>query len=98
MEVDQHGAERASKSQPRVWPASCRAEPSRRMAEDDDDFGQETDEEGGHRMDARAVGIRERQTGVCRQKLLRCGRSEKIPRREMFAGKRRLHIASGSGG
>ena len=68
MEGDQHGAERAGKSQPRVWSASARAEPSRRMTEDDDHFGQEADEEGRYWMDARTVGIRERETGVCRQK------------------------------
>ena len=31
-------------------------------------FRQEADEEGGYWMDARTVGIRERETGVCRQK------------------------------
>ena len=51
-----------------VWPASARAEPSRGVAEDNDHFRQEADEEGEYRMDARSVGIRERETGVCRQK------------------------------
>src|SRR6266404_2348899 len=67
-EDHQHGAERAGKSQPRVWPASARAEPSRSMAEDDDNFRQEADEKGRYWMDARTVGIRERETGACRQK------------------------------
>src|SRR5512138_3314588 len=97
MEDDQHGAERLGESQSRVWPASPRAEPSRRMAEDDDDFRQQADEEGGYRMDARTVGIRERETGVCRQKPLRPGRSEKVSRRAMFAGEWRHDVAPGSG-
>src|SRR5208283_24662 len=58
----------AGKSQPRVWPAFARAEPSRSMAEDDDNFRQEADEEGRYWMDTRTVAIRERETGVCRQK------------------------------
>src|SRR6516162_9124271 len=97
MEDDQHGAERAGKSQPRVWPASARAEPSRSMAEDDDNFRQDADEEGRYWMDARTVGIREWETGVCRQKPIRAGRREKSSRRAMFAGEWRLHVASGSG-
>ena len=68
MEAYQHGAERAGKSQPRVWPASARAEPSRSMAEDDDNCRQEAAEEGRYWMDARTVGIRERETRVRRQK------------------------------
>ncbi len=42
-------------------------EPSRSMAEDDDNFRQEADEKSRYWMDARTVGIRERETGVCRQ-------------------------------
>ena len=68
MEDHQHGAERAGKSQPRVWPASARAELSRSMAGDDDNLRQEAGEEGRYWMDSRTVGIRERETGVCRQK------------------------------
>src|SRR6266850_253836 len=55
MEDHQHGAERAGKSQPRVWPTCARAEPSRSLAEDDDNFRQEADEEGRYWMDARSV-------------------------------------------
>ena len=39
-------------------------EPSRSMAEDDDNFRQEADEEGRYWMDARTVSIREWETGV----------------------------------
>src|SRR5437868_11142801 len=97
MEDDQHGAERAGKSQPRVWPASARAETSRSMAEDDDHFRQEADEEGRYWMDARTVGICQREIVVCRQKPIRAGRSEKSSRRAMFAGEWLRHVASGSG-
>src|SRR5262249_561326 len=68
LAADQHGAEGLGKYQPRVRQASARTKPGRSMAEDDHNFRQEADEEGGYWMDARTVGIRERETGVCRQK------------------------------
>ena len=43
-------------------------EPCRSMAEDNDNFAHEADEESKYWMDARTVDIRERKTGVCRQK------------------------------
>src|SRR5262245_18111462 len=97
MEDDQHGAERLGESQSRVWPASARAEPGRRMAENDDNVRQKANEEGRYWMDARPVGIRERETGVCRQKPLRPGRSEKVSRRAMFAGEWRHYVPPGGG-
>src|SRR5215468_1046209 len=97
MENHQHGAERVSKSQPGVWPPSARAEPSRSMAQDDDNFRQKADEESKYWMDARTVGIRERETGVCRQEPIRGGRRKKIPRRAMLAGERHLYVAFGRG-
>src|SRR5215470_8592050 len=97
MEDDRRGAERTHKSQPRVWPAAEGAEPVRSMAENDDNIRPEAGEKDRDRVDARAVGVRERETGLCRQKHLGAGRSEKISRRTMFAGERRLHTASGSG-
>jgi hypothetical protein len=65
VEDHQHGAERAGKYQPRVGPASARAKPSRSMAKDNDNLRQETDEEGRYWMEARSVGIRKREAGVC---------------------------------
>src|SRR5215468_8473248 len=97
MENHQHGTERAGKSEPRVRPASTRAEPSRSMVENDNNFGQEADEEGRYWVDARTVGIRERETGVCRQEPIRGGRRKKIPRRAMLAGERHLYVAFGRG-
>ena len=70
LEDDQHGAEGPGKYQPRIRQAPARTKPSRSMAEDDHNFRQEADEEGGHWMDARTVGVRERETGVCRPELL----------------------------
>ena len=44
-------------------PVPC-SESGRSMAEDDDHFRQQADEKSGYWMDARTVGIRERETGV----------------------------------
>ena len=63
----------------RVWPASARVEPSRSMAEDDHDFRQEADEESGYWIDARTVGIRERETGVYGQNLFEVEGARKFP-------------------
>src|SRR5579872_5287867 len=97
MEDDQHGAGRPGKYQPGVWPPREGAEPRCSLAEDDDNFRPGTDEEGQYWMDAGNVGIRERETGVCRQKPLGGGRREKVSRRAMFAGEWRLHVAFASG-
>src|SRR5579872_612832 len=97
MEGDWRRAERPGEYQPRVWAASERADPHHRMAEDNDRFRPEADEEGRHRMDARDVGLREREARVCRQELMGTRRSEKISRRAMFARQWLIHIAPGTG-
>src|SRR5262249_13848352 len=97
VENHQHGAKRAGKSQPPVWTASARAEAIRSMAEDDDYFRPQANEEGRYWMDARTLGIPEREIGVFRQKYMGAGRSEKISRRAMFPREWLLHVAFGSG-
>jgi len=49
------------------------------MAEDNNNFRQKADEEGRYWMDARSVGILEREAGVCRQKPIELEGARKAP-------------------